>query len=91
MGFGARLYHGWLVVFFIIIACAGSTSTSGRNKDITTAKDAALALEPLGGKILHDTFLLLGLLNASLAASVLPLSVAYYVCEGLGFSAARGG
>ncbi|NLD27963.1 MAG: Nramp family divalent metal transporter [Myxococcales bacterium] len=74
-----------LVVFFIIIACASTIHPAGIK--ITTAKDAALALEPLAGRYCTILFSF-GLLNASLfAASVLPLSVAYYVCEGLGFEA----
>jgi len=52
---------------------------------IETAEDAALALRPLA----HEGAYLLfaaGLFNASLfAASILPISTAYAVCEGLGF------
>ncbi len=74
-----------VVIFFIIVACAATIHPAGIK--IKTAADAALALEPLAGthfKILFS----FGLLNASLfAAVVLPLSVAYYVCEGLGFEA----
>jgi len=49
------------------------------------AKDAALALAPLAGK--YNAYLFaFGLLNASLfAASILPLSTAYSVCEGMGW------
>lgn len=74
-----------VVVFFILVACATVIHPAGIK--ITTASEAALALEPLAGK--HCSLLFsFGLLNASLfAASVLPLSVAYYICEGLGFEA----
>ena len=50
-----------------------------------TAKDAALSLAPLAGS--YCTFLFaFGLVNASLfAASILPLSTTYLICEGLGW------
>lgn len=74
-----------LVIFFIIVACS-ATIYPARIK-IDSAAEAALALEPLAGKYCSALFAF-GLLNASLfAAVVLPLSVAYYVCEGLGFEA----
>jgi Mn2+/Fe2+ NRAMP family transporter len=67
---------------FIIISCAGAI-WSVQPRDIETAADAARALKPFG----DFAYLLfgIGLLNASLfAASILPLSTAYTVCEGLG-------
>lgn len=74
-----------LVVFFIMVACAATIYPRGGRID--TATDAALALAPLAGKYCSWLFAF-GLFNASIfAASVLPLSVAYYVCEGLGFEA----
>jgi len=52
---------------------------------IADAADAARALGPLAGKYASVLFGA-GLFNASLfAASILPLSTAYTVCEGLGF------
>jgi NRAMP (natural resistance-associated macrophage protein)-like metal ion transporter len=73
-----------VVAFFIIVACAATIFISG-HQQINSAADAALALEPFAGKA--ATFLFaFGLCNASLfAASILPLSTAYTVCEGLGF------
>jgi len=71
------------IAFFIIVATAATLYV---NKiPIETAKDVALALEPLAGK--YATFLFaFGLLGASmLAAFVLPLSTAYAVCEAFGF------
>jgi Mn2+/Fe2+ NRAMP family transporter len=71
-----------VIAFFIIVACAGAYS--GHNREIGSAKEAALALKPFG----QYAFLLFsaGLLNASVfAACILPLSTAYSVCEGLGF------
>ncbi|HJT86920.1 MAG TPA: divalent metal cation transporter [Bryobacteraceae bacterium] len=72
-----------VVAFFIIVACAGAIY-SVMPTDIQDAAQAALALKPFG----QYAFLLFsaGLFNASLfAASILPLSTAYSVCEGLGF------
>jgi NRAMP (natural resistance-associated macrophage protein)-like metal ion transporter len=72
-----------LIAFFIIVACAGAIWTA-RPRDIKNAVDAALGLKPFG----QYAYLLFaaGLFNASLfAASILPLSTAYTVCEGLGF------
>ena len=74
------------IVFFIIVCCAATLYTSGQ-RNITEAKDAAQALLPLAGKWASWTFAF-GLLNASLfAASILPLSTAHVICEGLGFEA----
>jgi len=73
-----------LVAAFIVIACAATLFASGQHT-IGTAADAAQSLRPLGG---NYAFLLFsfGLLNASLfAASILPLSTAYTVCEAMGF------
>ena len=54
-------------------------------RDIKYAADAAQALKPLAGQYAYILFAV-GLFNASLfAASILPLSTAYTVCEGLGF------
>jgi NRAMP (natural resistance-associated macrophage protein)-like metal ion transporter len=72
-----------IVAFFIIVACASTLFKAGIK--IETAKDAALSLAPLAGKYCSALFAF-GLLNASLfAASILPLSTAYVVCEGMGW------
>jgi NRAMP (natural resistance-associated macrophage protein)-like metal ion transporter len=72
-----------IVAFFIIIACAGTLYAHGVS--IETADDAARALRPLAGRYASDLFAF-GLFNASLfAASVLPLSTAFYVCEAFGW------
>jgi Mn2+/Fe2+ NRAMP family transporter len=75
-----------VIVFFIIVATAATLYVSGQ-RDITDAVQAAKALIPLAGKWAGFTFAF-GLLNASLfAASILPLSTAHVICEGLGFEA----
>src|SRR5262249_31531586 len=53
--------------------------------EIHDAADAAQALRPLAGEYAYLLFAA-GLFNASLfAASILPISTSYAVCEGLGF------
>jgi len=78
-----------VVAWFIIVACAGTLYLHG-HRDIRDAADAAQALHPLAGEYAYILFAL-GLFNASLfAASILPLSTAYTVCEGLGFESGVG-
>ena len=73
-----------VVAGFIILACAATLYQSG-HRVIRDAADAAVALGPLAGRWAQILFGA-GLFNASLfAASILPLSTAYTVCEGLGF------
>ena len=73
-----------VVAWFIIVACAATLHTAGKY-DIDDAADAAQALRPLAGEYAYLLFAA-GLFNASLfAASILPISTAYAVCEGLGF------
>jgi NRAMP (natural resistance-associated macrophage protein)-like metal ion transporter len=75
-----------VVVFFITVACAATLHAAGK-MDIQDAADAAAALRPLAGEFAGLLFAF-GLFNASLfAASILPLSTAYSVCEGLGVEA----
>ena len=73
-----------IVAWFIIVACAATLFTHGM-RNINVAADAAEAMKPLAGQYAFILFAA-GLFNASLfAASILPLSTAYTVCEGLGF------
>jgi NRAMP (natural resistance-associated macrophage protein)-like metal ion transporter len=75
-----------VIVFFIIVCCAATLNVHGLT-NISSASDAAKALIPLAGKWAGWLFAF-GLLNASLfAASILPLSTAHVICEGLGFEA----
>jgi NRAMP (natural resistance-associated macrophage protein)-like metal ion transporter len=72
-----------IVAWFIIVACAATLHSVGRI-EIRDAADAAQALRPLAGEYAYLLFAA-GLFNASLfAASILPISTAYAVCEGLG-------
>ncbi len=75
-----------VIVFFIIVCCAATLNAHGLT-NISDAAQAAQALRPVAGKWAADLFAF-GLLNASLfAASILPLSTAHVICEGLGFEA----
>ncbi len=72
-----------IVAWFIIVACAATLFA--HHIQIETAKDAAIALRPLAGEYASALFAF-GLFNASLfAASILPLSTAYSICEGMGW------
>jgi NRAMP (natural resistance-associated macrophage protein)-like metal ion transporter len=74
-----------VVAAFIVVACAATLHKNG--VAIETAQDAASALAPLAGVWASELFAF-GLFNASLfAASILPLSTAYLICEALGFEA----
>ncbi len=73
-----------VVAWFIIVACAATLHAAGVTR-LESAADAAMALRPLAGEYAYLLFAA-GLFNASLfAASILPISTAYAVCEGLGF------
>jgi Mn2+/Fe2+ NRAMP family transporter len=72
-----------IVAWFIVVACAATLHSVGKY-NIESGADAALALRPLAGEYAYLLFAA-GLFNASLfAASILPISTAYAVCEGLG-------
>ncbi len=77
-----------VVVLFIAVACAATLYEERRY--ITTAGQAAEALRPLAGRY-ASTLFAVGFLNAALfAASILPLSTAYVVCEGIGWERGLG-
>lgn len=81
--FGAVVVN--IVAFFIVIACAATIHVNGIQ--VNNVVDISEALVPLAGQYAGLLFAF-GFLNASLfAASILPLSTAYYVCESLGFEA----
>ncbi|MBU3687646.1 MAG: divalent metal cation transporter [Mycobacterium sp.] len=75
-----------VIGFFVVVACAATLHRDGLRID--DAADAAVALQPLAGEAAATLFAV-GLIGAAfLAASVLPLSTAYSVCEYAGFEAA---
>jgi NRAMP (natural resistance-associated macrophage protein)-like metal ion transporter len=72
-----------IVAWFIVVACAATLHSVGKF-NIESGADAAQALRPLAGEYAYLLFAA-GLFNASLfAASILPISTSYAVCEGLG-------
>jgi Mn2+/Fe2+ NRAMP family transporter len=72
-----------VVAWFIIVACAATLYVHGIT-NIQDASNAAEAMKPLAGSYAFLLFAF-GLFNAGFfAASVLPISTAYVVCEGLG-------
>jgi Mn2+/Fe2+ NRAMP family transporter len=79
-----------IIAGFIIVACAAKIhAVKGYpplgTHNIDEASQAAQALADLGERVAPSLFAF-GLLTASLfAASVLPLSTSFSVCEGLGF------
>src|SRR5581483_11453092 len=78
-----------IVAWFIIVACAATLYVHGI-RQLRDAADAAQALRPLAGEYAYILFAA-GLFNAALfAASILPISTAYTVCEGLGFESGVG-
>lgn len=78
--FGSFLTN--FISFFIIVACAATIFTKGIQ--ITTAKDAALALQPLAGNFAEILFSF-GLLNASIfGAALVPVATSYVITEAFG-------
>jgi Mn2+/Fe2+ NRAMP family transporter len=72
-----------VVAVFIIVACAATLHMKGIT--VTSAAEAAKALIPFAGRYAGLLFAI-GLANASLfAASILPLSTAYTISEGMGW------
>jgi Mn2+/Fe2+ NRAMP family transporter len=72
-----------VVAGFIVVVCSNGLHAHGITID--SAGDAARALAPIAGRYASLLFAF-GLLNASVfAASILPLSTSYTICEGLGW------
>jgi len=79
--FGSFLTN--FIAFFIIVTCAATLFTKGI--PIHTAKDAALALQPLAGKFATALFAF-GFLNASIfGAALVPFATSYVITEAFGF------
>jgi Mn2+/Fe2+ NRAMP family transporter len=75
-----------IIGVFVVVACAATLNQRGVT--ITSAADAATALEPLAGHLASSLFAV-GLIGAAiLAASILPLSTAYSIAEFVGTESA---
>jgi NRAMP (natural resistance-associated macrophage protein)-like metal ion transporter len=72
-----------VVALFIVVVCANTLYVHAVR--IETADEAAKSLAPLAGRFASILFGV-GLLNASLfAASILPISTSYTICEAMGW------
>jgi Mn2+/Fe2+ NRAMP family transporter len=72
-----------LIAVFIVVATATTIGAVGGQ--IMSASDAARALEPVAGRLAEALFAL-GLFGASvLAATIMPISTAFVICEAFGW------
>jgi Mn2+/Fe2+ NRAMP family transporter len=72
-----------VIAIFIVVAVASTIGVAGGV--ITSAADAAKALEPVAGTLATALFAV-GLFGASvLAATIMPLSTAFVICEAFGW------
>ncbi|MBI3748458.1 MAG: Nramp family divalent metal transporter [Chloroflexi bacterium] len=77
-----------IVAVFIVVATAATLFAA--NVHISTASDAARALEPLAGGLAEALFGI-GLFGASvLAATIMPISTAFVICEAFGWESGVG-
>ena len=77
-----------VIAVFIVVATAVTIYASGGH--IQTAADAAKGLAPVAG-ILSTALFALGLFGASvLAATIMPISTAYVICEAFGWESGVG-
>jgi Mn2+/Fe2+ NRAMP family transporter len=78
-----------LIAVFIVVATAAAVGATG-GAVIETAADAANALEPVAGHLAQALFGV-GLFAASvLAATIMPLSTAFVICEAFGWESGVG-
>jgi Mn2+/Fe2+ NRAMP family transporter len=70
-----------IVMFFVIVATA---STIHGRIDVNNLEEVAVALQPLAGTYASGLFALGLFFAAFLGACILPISTAYFICEGLG-------
>ncbi len=77
-----------VIAIFIVVATATTIYVAGGT--ITSAADAAQALEPITGHLAELLFAV-GLFGASvLAATIMPISTAYVICEAFGWESGVG-
>jgi len=74
-----------VVASFIMMACAATLYPAGVH--IEEARDAALALRPLAGRMAAGLFGLGLFVASAFSATILPLATAFYLCEAFGFEA----
>jgi Mn2+/Fe2+ NRAMP family transporter len=77
-----------VIAIFIVVAMAAAAGIAGGA--ITSAADVAHALEPVAGRFAEALFAV-GLFGASvLAATIMPLSTAFVICEAFGWESGVG-
>ena len=77
-----------VIAVFIVVATAQTLFTHGIR--VESAEEAALALEPIAGELSTILFAV-GLFGASvLAATIMPISTAYVLCEAFGWESGVG-
>jgi len=80
----------WTNVIAVFIVIATAVTIFGSGKDITTAADAAAGLKPVAGQFAELLFAV-GLFGASvLAATIMPISTAFVICEAFGWESGVG-
>jgi NRAMP (natural resistance-associated macrophage protein)-like metal ion transporter len=78
-----------VIAIFIVVATAAAVGLGG-GAVITSASEAARALEPVAGRFAEALFAI-GLFGASvLAATIMPLSTAFVICEAFGWESGVG-
>jgi Mn2+/Fe2+ NRAMP family transporter len=77
-----------VIAIFIVVATAATIHAAGGR--VETAEDAALGLAPIAGELATVLFAI-GLFGASvLAATILPISTAFVICEAFGWESGVG-
>ena len=77
-----------MIAIFIVVATATTIHAAGGS--IETAADAAKGLEPVAGSLATSLFAV-GLFGASvLAATIMPISTAFVICEAFGWESGVG-
>jgi Mn2+/Fe2+ NRAMP family transporter len=80
----------WTNVIAVFIVIATAVTIFGTGRDITTAADAAAGLKPVAGEFAELLFAV-GLFGASvLAATIMPISTAFVICEAFGWESGVG-
>ena len=79
---GGAIWTNVIAIFIVVATATTIFATGGR---IESAADAARAFEPVVGRLAEALFAL-GLFGASvLAATIMPISTAYVICEAFGW------
>jgi NRAMP (natural resistance-associated macrophage protein)-like metal ion transporter len=87
---GGAVWTNVIAIFIVVATASTIFAATGGSIDNLTASDAAQALVPLAGHLAELLFAI-GLFGASvLAATIMPLSTAYVICEAFGWESGVG-